>query len=162
MGGFFSRHDPDDVFAYNTIKLITIRDRYLGILHHLCQLIIFGYIFVIVIFVNLNFLDKQQAYGAVKLSLQDPVSVSPTPDYCSPAPSHTLPQKLPCIFNDREKGIQGQGNLFLTTHLTMTEYRTNCTSTSHVSSSSSPSSSYILVSIIFDYPSLHSSFFLFI
>ncbi len=36
--------DPDDVFAYNTAKLVRIRDRYLGLLHYLFQTLIFLYL----------------------------------------------------------------------------------------------------------------------
>eukprot|EP01113_Clastostelium_recurvatum_P004575 TRINITY_DN1201_c0_g1_i3.p1 TRINITY_DN1201_c0_g1~~TRINITY_DN1201_c0_g1_i3.p1 ORF type:complete len:407 (+),score=106.78 TRINITY_DN1201_c0_g1_i3:122-1342(+) len=129
MGGYFSRHDPDDVFSYNTIKIVTIRDRYLGVLHHGFQIGIFIYIVIYVIFIQLAFLDKQPAYGAIRLALLSPSSGYSVSPYCSATPNLSFPQKLPCIAHDKDKGISGagQGNLFITTHLTLTEYSANCT-----------------------------------
>lgn len=43
---WLSQQDPDDWFAYSTIKLVSVRDRYLGILHYAFQIMIFVYIIV--------------------------------------------------------------------------------------------------------------------
>jgi hypothetical protein len=51
---FWQKHDPDDVFAYSTIKLVNIRDRYLGLLHHVFQLAVVIYIIGVVIFYQVS------------------------------------------------------------------------------------------------------------
>jgi hypothetical protein len=45
----FRASDPDDLFAYETPKVVVIRDRYLGLTHYLLMFTIFIYIFGVVL-----------------------------------------------------------------------------------------------------------------
>jgi hypothetical protein len=82
--------DPDDVLAYNTIKLVRIRDRRLGAIHHLLQLGIFLYIVVYTIILQKRYLKTEPPTGAFRVTAQQP-SVWPEASqlpYCLQNQSH--------------------------------------------------------------------------
>lgn len=64
--------DPDDVFAYQTIKLVSIRDRRLGIIHHLLQFGIFIYIVVYTIVIQKRYLRAEVPNGAFRSTVREP------------------------------------------------------------------------------------------
>eukprot|EP00026_Physarum_polycephalum_P009908 Phypoly_transcript_10046.p1 GENE.Phypoly_transcript_10046~~Phypoly_transcript_10046.p1 ORF type:complete len:418 (+),score=39.71 Phypoly_transcript_10046:121-1254(+) len=64
--------DPDDVLAYNTIKLVKIRDRRLGCIHHLLQFAIFIYIVVYTIILQKRYLRVEAPSGAFRATVQQP------------------------------------------------------------------------------------------
>lgn len=64
--------DPDDALSYDTIKLVKIRDRRLGIMHHLLQLGIFVYIIVYTIIVQQRYLKLEIPYGTIRATAQEP------------------------------------------------------------------------------------------
>jgi len=76
--------DPDDLFAYSTIKLVTIRDRRLGILHYLFMLAIFVYIIVYTIIIQQRYLKTEVPFGSIRATLREPAEFvdAATIPYC--------------------------------------------------------------------------------
>eukprot|EP01028_Stygiella_incarcerata_P009421 TRINITY_DN445_c0_g1_i1.p1 TRINITY_DN445_c0_g1~~TRINITY_DN445_c0_g1_i1.p1 ORF type:complete len:451 (-),score=110.55 TRINITY_DN445_c0_g1_i1:1700-3052(-) len=81
---FWQRHDPDNVFAYKTAKLVKIRDRRLGFLHMFFIVCIIGYIVFYALLIKKGFLVYQTPAGSVDMWLT-PVKTFPDPStlsYC--------------------------------------------------------------------------------
>jgi hypothetical protein len=94
--------DADEVFAYNTVKLVRVKDRYLGILRLLMLLGIFLYIFVFVLIVQQKYLELEDPVGTCNTSLmfQGPVNVSSFP-YCTQYTGpHPAVFRHPCVVWD--------------------------------------------------------------
>lgn len=135
MGGkwsaFWAKHDADDLFAYDTFKMVTIRDRYLGILHHVLQIGIVLYIIVYVLIVQKEFLNREPAIGLVRLAVQNQRGAagngSYTPrSYCS-NPSSPNPSLPRCVYPPLNQISDSTGSvLFLTTHMNVTDYYSDC------------------------------------
>lgn len=68
--------DLDDVFAYNTAKIVRVRDRRLGIVRLIFILTILGYIIGDVFIVKRKFLDVETPVGTVSVSLKKPDKVT--------------------------------------------------------------------------------------
>lgn len=125
---FWRKHEPDDVFSYSTLKMVTIRDRYLGLLHYLLQLAILIYIVVFVIFIQKQFLDKEPTIGLVKLGVANPTTkgtATGSRNYCStPSNQNGFP---PCIFPvlDQVTSVSGS-TLYITTHINETSLYSDC------------------------------------
>lgn len=66
--------DPDDALSYDTIKLVKIRDRRLGIMHHALQLGIFVYIVVYTIIVQQRYLKSEIPYGSIRSTAKEPTT----------------------------------------------------------------------------------------
>eukprot|EP01006_Ploeotia_vitrea_P028198 TRINITY_DN60921_c0_g1_i2.p1 TRINITY_DN60921_c0_g1~~TRINITY_DN60921_c0_g1_i2.p1 ORF type:complete len:427 (-),score=205.75 TRINITY_DN60921_c0_g1_i2:298-1578(-) len=88
MGSCIERvtgRDPDEVFAYNTIKVVRIKDRYLGMLRLFLLLVIFLYIVGYVLIYQQKYLEIEVPVGSVATSLKKPghlkIDVSQYP-YC--------------------------------------------------------------------------------
>jgi len=62
--------DWDEVFAYDTIKVVRVKDRYLGILRILFLLSIFGYIVGYVLIYSKKYLSIEVPVGSIRTSLQ--------------------------------------------------------------------------------------------
>ena len=99
---FWKKHDPDDVFAYSTLKIVKIRDRYLGLMHYTFMILIFTYIVGIQIVYFQSYLKSETPVGTVKLSLRRPQY----PDPCGDPPlqpcqgnANTPPDQLPYCVN---------------------------------------------------------------
>lgn len=61
---------PDRILSYNTVKIVKIQDRRVGLLHYVFLLGIVGYLVGFTIFYQQRYLILQQPFGAVRLSLQ--------------------------------------------------------------------------------------------
>jgi len=129
---FWKKHDPDDIFAYDTFKMVTIRDRYLGMLHHGLQIGILIYIIIYVLVLEKEFLKRDPAIGLVRIAVQNPArgfrNVNNTArPYCTDPynPNNgTLPR---CVYPPIDQISDSSGSmLFLTTHMTVTDYYSNC------------------------------------
>lgn len=68
--------DPDNLLAYQTVRVAKIRDRRLGALHYLLMLAILGYIIGYSIVWEKNYLKREVPTGAIRMSL-----LKPTPEY---------------------------------------------------------------------------------
>jgi len=125
---FWTKHDPDDVFAYDTIKFVKIRDRRLGILHYLFTLGILIYVIGIVLLAQKQFLAVEQPIAHIRLSLLPRSAPAIASPYCSSAPKDDYPQKYPCLYlNSQEIVIPPTGEqLFLTTHMSTTKFARSC------------------------------------
>eukprot|EP01098_Paradermamoeba_levis_P014033 TRINITY_DN6586_c0_g1_i1.p1 TRINITY_DN6586_c0_g1~~TRINITY_DN6586_c0_g1_i1.p1 ORF type:complete len:400 (-),score=74.51 TRINITY_DN6586_c0_g1_i1:95-1294(-) len=87
MGGICEKLravDYDAVFSYNTVKIVKIRDRRLGLLHYFFILLIIGYIFGFTIIYQQRYLTLEAPAGSLRLSLMKPTKPSPlaTLEYC--------------------------------------------------------------------------------
>jgi len=64
--------DVDDLFAYSTNKMVTIRDARLGILHYFMMFLIVLYIVLYQLIALGGYLEKSVAQSTVRLTLQQP------------------------------------------------------------------------------------------
>eukprot|EP00300_Choanocystis_sp_HF-7_P023946 c25338_g1_i1.p1 GENE.c25338_g1_i1~~c25338_g1_i1.p1 ORF type:complete len:417 (+),score=93.99 c25338_g1_i1:32-1252(+) len=122
---FWIKHDPDDVFAYDTIKVVRIRDRQLGLLHHFFQFGILLYIVFYVMIVGHGYLKYDQPVGVIRAGIQQcPTGASCTSDlrqlpYCTENNTGIAP--LPCRLYDEQEICYpiGQGDpMFVATRIT--------------------------------------------
>jgi len=77
--------DWDELLAYDTIKIVRVKDRYLGILRILFLLAIFGYIVGYVLIYSKKYLNIEIPIGSIRTSLQK-VNATTYPykhSYCS-------------------------------------------------------------------------------
>jgi len=68
----FKNIDADDLLSYETIKLVKIRDRRLGIMHFFLQFGIFIYIVVYTIIIQQRYLRQDAPYGSIRPTAQEP------------------------------------------------------------------------------------------
>eukprot|EP01116_Phalansterium_solitarium_P025566 TRINITY_DN983_c0_g1_i1.p1 TRINITY_DN983_c0_g1~~TRINITY_DN983_c0_g1_i1.p1 ORF type:complete len:461 (-),score=124.17 TRINITY_DN983_c0_g1_i1:342-1724(-) len=124
---FWTKHDPDQVFAYSTVKLVSIKDRYLGIFHYLAMFIIFLYIVFWVILYQKAYLKLEPPVGAVRLTLVDP-SPLPTsePSYCAAPTVNGCKYWLSSQASSQSDGR----SLFITTDVQITHVSRECNDTS--------------------------------
>eukprot|EP01111_Echinosteliopsis_oligospora_P016821 TRINITY_DN7116_c0_g1_i2.p1 TRINITY_DN7116_c0_g1~~TRINITY_DN7116_c0_g1_i2.p1 ORF type:complete len:418 (-),score=74.27 TRINITY_DN7116_c0_g1_i2:19-1272(-) len=134
---FWQVHDPDDVFAYSTFKLVLIRDRYLGFLHYIFQFCILLYILIYVLLIEKEYLDRSPAVGVVKLDVSSGVTPgdydSNAFKYCSPpgTSNSTLPV---CVFPATEQFTDELGSsIFISTQINVYKYSSgpDCSSTNN-------------------------------
>lgn len=75
MGGCMAKirgMDLDDLLAYQTIKMVKIRDRRLGAVHHILQIAIFIYIVVFTIIIQKRYLRSEAPTGSFRATVQQP------------------------------------------------------------------------------------------
>jgi len=105
--------DLDEVFAYETIKVVRVKDRYLGILRLLLLLGIFLYIVVFVLILQKKYLLNVVPVGTTYTSLLKPPGIVTYPDqypYCSSYNDSSLHlpaeiMQLPCIVWDESEAL---------------------------------------------------------
>lgn len=73
--------DWDDTLSYETMKVVRVRDRWLGILRILMMAGIFGYIVGYVIIYQKKYMEVEVPIGAVAASLQKPADNTYVSDY---------------------------------------------------------------------------------
>eukprot|EP00300_Choanocystis_sp_HF-7_P002554 c11935_g1_i2.p1 GENE.c11935_g1_i2~~c11935_g1_i2.p1 ORF type:complete len:320 (+),score=58.61 c11935_g1_i2:45-1004(+) len=130
---FWTLHDPDDVFAYSTLKVVRIRDRQLGLLHHSFQFGILVYIVIYVMIFNHGYLKYDQPVGVIRANIQQcptgascDVQQSLLP-YCAINNSGISP--LQCKFYDEQEATHpvGQGDpMFVGTRVTESTQIRSC------------------------------------
>ena len=86
--------DLDDAFAYSTVKVVKIRDRYLGITNYCFMLIIFIYVVINNIIMGLGYIQFEQPKGTVRFQLKRPVN--PATPACDPDNS-IIPNDPGCL-----------------------------------------------------------------
>ena len=77
-----SSFDLDDLFAYSTIKVVRIRDRWLGMLNYALMLAIFVYVIISTIWLDNGSFVYEVPKGSVRFSLKRPVN--PLTPGCDP------------------------------------------------------------------------------
>ncbi len=130
--------DPDDLFAYTTPKLVTIRDRKLGILHYTFQLLIFLYI-VIVILAGAGKNNVSALYATTppltlsSLNVKNPAEfsgapVDPFPTYCPDLDYGKLgsPTPIPRRFRGSEASTPFPSSLLVHTRSEISEEYRPC------------------------------------
>jgi len=70
--GLFSNVDWDEFFSYQTVKFLTIRERKLGIIHHILKILIFIYIVLYTIIYQQRYLLLEPPYGTIRATVQEP------------------------------------------------------------------------------------------
>ncbi|RIA99660.1 hypothetical protein C1645_746830 [Glomus cerebriforme] len=110
------KYDLDEVFAYDTFKIVKVKDRRLGILYRAFQIAIFAYILFTVIN-DESYLKKELPIaGAIRITLQAPPEFT-NPPYCTGG--------LPCVYwgaNEIQYPSDGAGFAFFTTRASAINY----------------------------------------
>lgn len=72
----------DNIFSYSTVKMVTIKDFRLGLVHKLIQFAIFVYFIVFVLIIEQEYLEKESSAGTAltKIAGVAPVQIYDTPD----------------------------------------------------------------------------------
>jgi hypothetical protein len=111
---WISGQDLDNWLSYSTVKLVTMRDRYLGILHHAFQIAIFIYIIVFVIIVQKGYMAYDQPSGSVQYTTRrctqgdfcPPIALADLP-YCSQAKTEGVNPIDGCRLLDEFESVFG-------------------------------------------------------
>ncbi|KAI9599289.1 hypothetical protein BDF19DRAFT_428251 [Syncephalis fuscata] len=109
--------DFDDLFAYDTFKVVHVRDRRLGGLYWFFNIAIFGFVIYNIITDQKYNIKEAPVPGSIRLSLKEPVNGVTTPDYCR--------LTLGCTYLAANQIIFPQGNdreVFITTRISRTIY----------------------------------------
>ncbi|KAK5577332.1 hypothetical protein RB653_002273 [Dictyostelium firmibasis] len=92
--------DWDSILAYNTIKIVRIRDKRLGILHLCFIVIIVLYVVVYSAIYKKGYLSTEEPVGSIRTSLWSPNTFKANQVYCK---NNTEPypyKKLECVYYD--------------------------------------------------------------
>lgn len=111
------KFDLDDLFGYETFKIVKVKDRRLGILHRAFQLAIFIYILFSILNSQLYLKKEPPVPGAVRITLQAPPTFT-NPPYCTGG-------ELPCVYWGADEihfPNDAAGVAFFTTRATVTKY----------------------------------------
>eukprot|EP01083_Nonionella_stella_P236398 830331_1 len=95
----------DELLAYPTVKIVKVKDRYLGGFRYLMMSIIFGYIIGYVIFFNSGYNLCIVPNGSIELSLLKPnTTIYPKNySYCTQNPNANISDPLPCqVVDERD------------------------------------------------------------
>eukprot|EP00741_Cyanophora_paradoxa_P005524 tig00000900_g5356.t1 len=118
----FSRLDMDDL-----PKLVTMRDRRLGLLHTAFMIAIFVYIVVFVIIIEKGYLARETPVAVVRSSFLEPRAFSPAASlpYCSQSAAIDSRGRAnhPCLywdFREAQYPAEGSDRIFLTSRVTET------------------------------------------
>jgi hypothetical protein len=64
--------DPDDVFAYDTVKEVKVLDRRLGMIYYAVLMLVFFYIVIYVFMIKQQYLDKEKTTGWILTKVVNP------------------------------------------------------------------------------------------
>eukprot|EP01116_Phalansterium_solitarium_P006533 TRINITY_DN18866_c0_g1_i1.p1 TRINITY_DN18866_c0_g1~~TRINITY_DN18866_c0_g1_i1.p1 ORF type:complete len:425 (+),score=79.25 TRINITY_DN18866_c0_g1_i1:127-1401(+) len=119
---FWKNHDPDVVFAYSTMKLVNIHDRFLGIFHYIAMFLIFCYVVLFATLYERGYLKLDAPVGTIRLAVKDPASAP------SSASSYCTSSGIPCLYwqANEVSGVDSSGSVFITTGVTITKFNRSC------------------------------------
>eukprot|EP01088_Endostelium_zonatum_P014209 TRINITY_DN3014_c0_g1_i1.p1 TRINITY_DN3014_c0_g1~~TRINITY_DN3014_c0_g1_i1.p1 ORF type:complete len:388 (+),score=55.68 TRINITY_DN3014_c0_g1_i1:74-1237(+) len=129
---FFTCANIDTVLAYSTVKIVTIRDYRLGLIHYLFMIAILAYVFGFTIIYEKRYLLREAPTGSVRISVQSPQTqkkVMPPPEdipYCQ-IPGRNTYRNLPiytCEYWNEDLAVfpvLEQSSLFASTRVTVLE-----------------------------------------
>ncbi|GBB84270.1 hypothetical protein RclHR1_01090009 [Rhizophagus clarus] len=110
-------YDLDEVFAYETFKIVKVKDRRLGILYRVFQIAILAYI-LFTVFHDESYIKKEPPIpGAIRVTLQAPDTFTNQP-YCTGG-------SLPCVYwgaNEIQYPSDGASFAFFTTRVSVSNY----------------------------------------
>ncbi|KAI8055994.1 hypothetical protein BDF22DRAFT_673168 [Syncephalis plumigaleata] len=109
--------DLDDILAYDTFKVVHVRDRRLGGLYWFFNITVFAYVIFNIVMDQKYNIKEAPVPGSIRISLQEPEGGIKTPDYCR------LTQG--CTYLAANQIIYPQGNdreVFITTRISRTIY----------------------------------------
>ncbi|RKP24681.1 hypothetical protein SYNPS1DRAFT_29560 [Syncephalis pseudoplumigaleata] len=109
--------DFDNILAYDTFKVVHVRDRRLGGLYWFFNITVFAYVIFNIIADQKYNIKEAPVPGSIRISLQEPEQGIKTPDYCRLTNGCTYLAANQIIFpqgNDRE--------VFITTRISRTIY----------------------------------------
>ncbi|ORZ28576.1 hypothetical protein BCR44DRAFT_1455236 [Catenaria anguillulae PL171] len=86
--------DFDDLFAYDTFKVVRVRDRRLGVPYYSFVVAIAAYILYSIISDQLYLRKEEVTNGSVRITIQPPATGIATPDYCARSPAGS------CLYYD--------------------------------------------------------------
>lgn len=126
-------YDIDDLFSYSTVKIVSIKDRRLGLLHYFFVLLILAYVVGWTLVYQKRYLLLERPIGTVRLSLLEPVDWwnRPQPSalpYCAAAAAseaeanNFTAHKLPCRYWDAVQTLYPAveaSSMFVSTRVTM-------------------------------------------
>eukprot|EP01083_Nonionella_stella_P014761 41369_1 len=124
----------DELLAYPTIKIVKVKDRYLGGIRYVMMIAIFAYIIGYVILYDAGYNECIDPDGSIQLSLKKPPgTIYPSAyEYCTQHANPTISDPLPCVVVDESDVYQpvDQTNaMFITTRFSQIaqEQNPNCT-----------------------------------
>lgn len=134
MGAWWSKLDFDDVFAYQTSKIVIIKDRWLGLLRLAMVLVIILYIVVYVMYMHQGYLMYEVPVGILYTSLLKPNSTinTTTLDYCNQFVGPMYQKKLDsldCVIWDEADvlyPVDETEAMLITTRISTTPQVRNC------------------------------------
>ncbi|KAN0037339.1 hypothetical protein ACTFIV_002683 [Dictyostelium citrinum] len=121
--------DWDSILAYNTIKIVRIRDKRLGILHLCFLVVIVLYVVVYSAIIKKGYLTTEEPVGSIRTSLLAPNELKANPPYCN---NNTEPypyEKLDCVYFDDAFAAYPIGDdvgFTASTRMRISEQKTNC------------------------------------
>ncbi|ORZ36391.1 hypothetical protein BCR44DRAFT_157246 [Catenaria anguillulae PL171] len=113
-------YDLDDLFCYDTFKIVRVRDRRLGIPYYLFMICTAAYIIYSIATDQLYLRKEDVTNGSVRITIQPPAAGVTTPAYCGRSPAGS------CLFFDATQVVpastdeNGGGGMFITTRITLT------------------------------------------
>ena len=131
----------DEIFAYQTPKIVLVRDRYLGLAHYFLLVCIFVYIIGIVLIYEKGYLNLDDPTSTFRATIREPSADSPT--YCGYVPQQVPKDQLgycsenpACVGDCRDCRYAdwryvlypefGGATMFLTTRVTTTDQYIQC------------------------------------
>eukprot|EP00296_Roombia_truncata_P007733 JP446185.1.p1 GENE.JP446185.1~~JP446185.1.p1 ORF type:complete len:408 (+),score=87.64 JP446185.1:30-1253(+) len=129
--------DWDDVLAYNTVKIVRVRHKWVGLFHKLSLLVIFIYIVLYEIILQEGYYLRETPHGAVQLSLMPPDSrlTIPVLPYCDQTQEARpySPTSLRCVnWGEDLTGIQKGQDLLVVTRVGISDITRNCNETTPI------------------------------
>ncbi|EGG13721.1 putative purinergic receptor [Cavenderia fasciculata] len=126
--------DWDNIFSYQTVKIVKIRDKRLGILHLLFITGIVIYIVLGTIFFQKRYLATEAPIGSIRSSLLAPTYRDPTPPYCTSSGNTTYNgfPTMPCQYWDETLTLYpsvADESMFISTRVTSENQIANCSLT---------------------------------
>ncbi|RKP11124.1 hypothetical protein THASP1DRAFT_27103 [Thamnocephalis sphaerospora] len=109
--------DLDDLLAYDTFKVVHVRDRRLGGLYWFFNIAIFAYVIYSIVIDQKYNIKEAPVPGSVRISLKEPANGIGTPGYCA--------QTQGCVYLAADQILFPQGSdreLFITTRISRTTY----------------------------------------
>eukprot|EP01064_Diplonema_japonicum_P016510 TRINITY_DN2451_c0_g1_i1.p1 TRINITY_DN2451_c0_g1~~TRINITY_DN2451_c0_g1_i1.p1 ORF type:complete len:556 (+),score=134.37 TRINITY_DN2451_c0_g1_i1:77-1669(+) len=126
--------DLDDILAYQTPRVVKVRDRRLGCARILIMIAIFIYIVIYEVILQKGYLLKEEPTGAVTTSLRRQGYSTTLPSYCKDGAAGGVPNgTLPCLWIDETEALIPPGeeySMFVSTRITVVEddLQANCAS----------------------------------
>ncbi|KAM9981067.1 hypothetical protein ACTFIY_003374 [Dictyostelium cf. discoideum] len=121
--------DWDSILAYNTIKVVRIRDRRLGILHLIFMIAIISYVVIYSAIIKKGYLSIEEPVGSIRTSLWSPNQFNGNNSYCKNNTESYPYQKLDCVYYDDALALYPIGDdvgFTASTRIEISDQKANC------------------------------------